>query len=245
VQISDPIVQLDHVSRHFGERDKKTIALDDVSLSVAPGTFVAIMGATGSGKSTLLNCAAGLERADSGTIQLVGKNTTRMHEARLTRLRRDNLGVVFQSYNLLSELTVKQNALLPVRLGAKQSRELDDVLAAVGLDGMGHKRVGELSGGQKQRVAIARTLITAPPLIFADEPTGALDPTTGSHVMQLLREAVSTGGQTIVMVTHDPHAAAVTDRLILLKAGRIVDDRPTPDAETIARLLADTTERNA
>ncbi|HSX30163.1 MAG TPA: ABC transporter ATP-binding protein [Candidatus Saccharimonadales bacterium] len=245
MEASLPAVQLGHVSRHFGERDKKTIALDDVSLSIMPGTFVAIMGATGSGKSTLLNCAAGLERSTSGTVQLLGKDITRMGEARLTRLRRDNLGVVFQSYNLLTELTVTQNVLLPVRLGAKQRRELGEVLAAVGLTGMGHKPVGELSGGQKQRVAIARILVTAPPIIFADEPTGALDPTTGSHIMQLLRSAVTANGHTIVMVTHDPHIAAVTDRLVLLKAGRIVDDRQTPDANTIAKLLADTTARNA
>lgn len=245
MQTPSPIVQLDHVSRHFGERNKKTIALDDVSLNIMPATFVAIMGATGSGKSTLLNCAAGLERPASGNIRLLDKDTTRMHEARLTKLRRDTLGVVFQSYNLLSELTVKQNVLLPVRLGAAQRCELSEVLLAVGLGGMEHKRVGELSGGQKQRVAIARILVTAPSLIFADEPTGALDPTTGSHIIQLLRDVVSRDGRTVVMVTHDPRAAAATDRLLLLKAGRIVDDRTTPDAETIAQLLAATTERTA
>jgi putative ABC transport system ATP-binding protein len=215
-------------------------ALRDVSLRVPAGTFVAVMGATGSGKSTLLHCAAGLDRPTSGVVTLAGRNVTRMREASLTRLRRDRVGFVFQSYNLLSELTVRQNVLLPTRLGGRRvsQDELAEVLADVGLVGKDDQRVGELSGGQQQRVAVARALVTRPAVVFADEPTGALDPTTGARVLGLLRDAVDRLGVTVVMVTHDPVAARVSDRLLLLRDGRLVADGPTPDAATIATRLA-------
>jgi putative ABC transport system ATP-binding protein len=150
---------------------------------------------------------------------------------------------VFQSYNLLSGLTVEQNVLLPCRLGVKEHRELGDVLDAVGLSGFEHRPVGALSGGQRQRVAIARALVTRPSVIFADEPTGALDPTTGSHMLGLLRAAVDRDGVSVMMVSHDPRAAAVGDRLMLLQAGRSVFDGPTPEVETIASMLADVSQR--
>ena len=234
-----PVVAVDAVSRCYGPRETGVWALRDVSLRVAAGSFVAVMGATGSGKSTLLHCAAGLDRPTSGTVTLVGRDVTRMREAALTRLRRDRVGIVFQSYNLLSELTVAQNVLLPSRLGGPAVRrdELERLLAAVGLSGLGGRPVGELSGGQRQRVAVARALVTRPAVIFADEPTGALDPTTGAHVLGLLRTAVDRDGVTVVMVTHDPTAAAVSDRLVLLRSGRVVADLATPDAATIAARL--------
>ncbi|MEU4424312.1 ABC transporter ATP-binding protein [Actinoplanes sp. NPDC024001] len=229
-------VELNEVSRRYTRRG--TLALNSVSLAVPAGTFVAVMGRTGSGKSTLLQCAAGLDRPTSGTVRLAGQNITRMRERALTRLRRERIGFVFQSYNLLSELTVGQNVRLPGQLGAPRTRGVDDVLEAVGLAGLGRRPVGELSGGQRQRVALARALITSPAVIFADEPTGALDPTTGAQVLRLLRDAVDRDGVTVVMVTHDPVAAAWSDRLVLLRDGTVAADDPTPDAAAVAQRLA-------
>ena len=227
------VLTLSGVARRFGS----TTALHEIDLTVPPGRFVAIMGATGSGKSTLLHCAAGLDRPTAGRVELAGHALRRMSEGRLTRLRRDRVGFVFQSYNLLSELTVAQNVALPTRLGGPRKYRVDEVLAAVGLAGLGRRPVGELSGGQKQRVAVARALVTGPSVIFADEPTGALDPTTGGQILRLLREAVDRDGVTIVMVTHDPAAAAWTDRVILLRHGSIVADGPAGDAPHIADRL--------
>jgi putative ABC transport system ATP-binding protein len=232
----DLAVELNAVSRRYGRRG--TLALDNVSLAVPAGSFVAVMGATGSGKSTLLQCAAGLDRPTHGTVRLAGQEISRMRERALTRLRRERVGFVFQSYNLLSELTVGQNVRLPAQLGAPRVRQVDDVLDAVGLAGFGRRPVGALSGGQRQRVALARALVTAPAVIFADEPTGALDPTTGSQVLRLLRETADRDGVTVVMVTHDPVAAAWSDRLVLLRAGSIAADDRTPDAPAVAARLA-------
>jgi putative ABC transport system ATP-binding protein len=237
VEVSNDVVRLEDVSCRFGVGAGAVVASDGVSVQVSPGSFVVVMGATGSGKSTLLNCAAGLIRPTAGLVWLAGRRIDGMGERALTQLRRDEVGFVFQSYNLLSELTVAQNVLLPRRFGARRSRPLGEVLEAVGLSGFGDRRVGELSGGQRQRVAIARALSTRPRVVFADEPTGALDPSTGAHVLGLLRRAVDGEGVTVVMVSHDPHAAAVSDRLLLLRSGRLVDDRPTPDAATIAERL--------
>ena len=233
----DTVVQLTGVSRSYRTGARETVALDDVSLDVAAGEFVAVMGATGSGKSTLLHCAAGLERPSAGTVRLVGRDLGRLGEAARTRLRRDSVGVVFQSYNLLSELTVAQNVLLPQRLGGPRARPLAEVLASVGLAGTEQRPVGELSGGQRQRVAVARALAADPAVVFADEPTGALDPTTGAQVVGLLRTAVDTRAVAVVLVTHDPRVAACSDRLVLLRAGALVSDGPTPDVATIAEEL--------
>jgi len=231
----DDVLELTGVTRRFGRAGP--VALRDVSLRVPAGSFVSVMGATGSGKSTLLHCAAGLDRPTAGTVRLAGRDISRMRERTLTRLRRDRIGFVFQSYNLLSELTVRQNVLLPFRLGGPRGRPLAEVLARVGLAGLERRPVGELSGGQRQRVAIARALVTAPEVVFADEPTGSLDPTTGGQVLRLLGDAVHRDGLTVVMVTHDPLAAAVSDRLVLLRDGRLVADSPTPDAAEIAARL--------
>jgi putative ABC transport system ATP-binding protein len=229
-------VELTGVSRRYGRRG--ALALDNVSLAVPAGSFVAVMGATGSGKSTLLQCAAGLDRPTHGSVRLAGHEISRMRERALTRLRRERVGFVFQSYNLLSELTVGQNVRLPGQLGAPRARTVDEVLDAVGLGGLARRPVGALSGGQRQRVALARALVTAPAVIFADEPTGALDPTTGAQVLRLLREAVDRDGVTVVMVTHDPVAAAWSDRLVLLRSGTIAADDHTPDAPAVAARLA-------
>jgi putative ABC transport system ATP-binding protein len=232
------VVELDRVGRTFPSGETSSIiALDDVTLSIAAGTFVAVMGATGSGKSTLLHCAAGLDRPTSGTVRLCDRDLGRMSERALARVRRERVGFVFQSYNLLSGLTVEQNVLLPHRLGARLAMTLADALGHVGLLGTEHRPVCELSGGQRQRVAVARALVTEPSVVFADEPTGALDPTTGHHILELLRSAVDERAVTVVMVTHDPLAASVSDRLVLLRSGRVVADRVTPDAATIAAEL--------
>jgi putative ABC transport system ATP-binding protein len=232
-------IALDHVWCRFGSADEEVVALADFSGVIGAGEFVAVMGATGSGKSTLMNCAAGLERPTQGVVRLLGEDIGGMSERALSRFRRDHVGFVFQSYNLLSGLTVEQNVLLPWRLGAKQHRELGDVLASVGLSGFEDRPVGVLSGGQRQRVAIARAMVTRPSVIFADEPTGALDPTTGSQMLGLLRAAVDRDGVSVMMVSHDPQAAAVSDRLMLLRAGRLVFDGPTPGVNKIASMLAE------
>jgi putative ABC transport system ATP-binding protein len=234
--VSD-VVELDRVGRTFGSGEGSITALAEVSLSISAGTFVAVMGATGSGKSTLLHCAAGLDRPTRGTVRLCDRDLGRMSERALAHLRRERIGFVFQTYNLLSELTVDQNVLLPHRLGAPLAMTVADVLGHVGLVGTEHRPVGELSGGQRQRVAVARALITGPEVVFADEPTGALDPTTGHHILGLLRSAVDERGVTVVMVTHDPLVAAVSDRLVLLRDGRVAADRATPDVATIAAEL--------
>ncbi len=185
----------------------------------------------------MLHCAAGLDRPTGGTVRLFGAELGRMGERGIARLRRDRIGFVFQSYNLLSGLSVEQNVLLPHRLGGRLAMSVADALGHVGLSGTERRPVGELSGGQRQRVAVARALITGPEVVFADEPTGALDPTMGRHILDLLRTAVDERAVTVVMVTHDPLAASVSDRLVLLRAGRIVGDRDTPDAATIAAEL--------
>jgi putative ABC transport system ATP-binding protein len=231
------VVDLDRVQRIFPTSGGSITAIDGVNVSIGAGSFVAVMGATGSGKSTLLHCAAGLDRPTNGTVRLCGHDVGRMSERALAHLRRRRVGFVFQSYNLLSELTVEQNVLLPHRLGAPLAMAVAEALGHVGLGGTERRPVGELSGGQRQRVAMARALVTGPEVVFADEPTGALDPTTGQQILQLLRAAVDDRGVTVVMVTHDPLAAAVSDRLILLRAGRVVVDTDTPDAATIATEL--------
>jgi len=230
----DSVISLASVSRRY---PRGVRALRDVSLDVPAGQFVAVMGETGSGKSTLLHCAAGLDRPDGGRVRLAGQDITRMREARLTRLRRGRAGFVFQAYNLLSELTVRQNVALPVRLGGPRARTVDEVLDQVGLAGLGERPVGELSGGQRQRVAVARALVTAPAVIFADEPTGALDPATGARILALLRAAADRDRVAVLMVTHDPVAAAWSDRLVLLREGAVVDDGPASDAAGIAERL--------
>ncbi|MEV0089977.1 ABC transporter ATP-binding protein [Streptomyces sp. NPDC050738] len=198
-------------------------ALDGVDLDFGTGTFTAVMGPSGSGKSTLLQCAAGLDRPTSGVVEVGGTPLTGLSERRLTLLRRERIGFVFQSFNLMPSLTAAQNVALPLKLAGKRpsKAEIRDALGRVGLEGRAGHRPGELSGGQQQRVALARALITRPTVLFGDEPTGALDTTTGAEVMSMLRELVDRDGQTIVMVTHDPAAAEYADRLVRLVDGRV------------------------
>jgi putative ABC transport system ATP-binding protein len=233
-------VSLHEVRKVHGRGDGAVVALAGVSLALAPGSFTAIMGPSGSGKSTFLNVAAGLDRPTSGTVTLGGTDLARLTERKLTILRRKRIGFVFQAFNLLPSLTVAQNIALPLRLDGHRARRsaVRDVAARVGLDKRLRNRPSELSGGQQQRVAIARALVTRPEVVFADEPTGALDRRTGREVLALLREVVDADGHTVVMVTHDPAAAAYADRVILLADGRVAGALQAPSAEDVAEHLA-------
>jgi putative ABC transport system ATP-binding protein len=230
-------VEMRGVTKRYGHAENAVTALDQVDARFVPGTFTAVMGPSGSGKSTLLHCAAGLDRVTSGEVLIDGVPIGGLGERALTRLRRSRVGFVFQAFNLVPALTAAQNVVLPLRLAGRkpQSGEVAAMLAEVGLAERAGHRPTELSGGQQQRVAIARALVTRPAVIFADEPTGALDARSGIEVLRLLRTAVDRHGQTIVMVTHDPVAAAHADRVLFLADGRVVDDLTGPvGAEKIA-----------
>jgi putative ABC transport system ATP-binding protein len=233
-------VALRGVSRTYGSGTAAVRAVDHVDVDFRRGTWTAVMGPSGSGKSTLLHCGAGLERVDSGQVLLGGTDITFASDADLTALRRDRIGFVFQSFNLIGSLTAEQNVALPLRLAGRRpaKAEVRAVLAAVGLGDRARHRPRELSGGQQQRVAIARAMVTRPEVLFADEPTGALDSNAARTVLDLLRAMVD-AGQTIVMVTHDPAAAARADAAVFLRDGRIVDRLVRPTARTVAdRLVA-------
>ena len=237
---STTAVALRDVCKVYGRGEGAVVALDGVSASLLPGSFTAIMGPSGSGKSTFLNVAAGLDRPDSGSVALGGTGLENLSERRLTILRRERIGFVFQAFNLLPSLTVAQNIALPLRLDGRRPRRsaVREIAARVGLDRRLGNRPSQLSGGQQQRVAIARALITRPEVVFADEPTGALDSGTGHGVLALLREVVDSGGHTVVMVTHDPVAAAYADRVILFADGRVAGTLDAPSASQVAERLA-------
>ena len=241
-QTKTPAVALEGVSKTYGRGGAMVRALDDVSLEFAPRTFTAIMGPSGSGKTTLLQCAAGLDRPDEGAVCIAGTDLAGMRERSLARLRRRHVGFVFQSFNLMPSLTAAQNVLLPLRLAGEHPRRrvAGDALARVGLDrDRASARPAELSGGQQQRVAIARALVTEPKVIFADEPTGALDRGTARDVLTMLREATDGYGRTLIMVTHDPVAAAFADRVVFLADGRITGELVAPDADAIAERMTE------
>jgi putative ABC transport system ATP-binding protein len=238
--IEAPAVALRDVRKVHGQGDGAVVALDGVSTELAQGSFTAIMGPSGSGKSTLLHVAAGLDTPTSGTVVLGDTELARLSERRLTILRRERIGFVFQAFNLMPSLTVAQNISLPLRLDGRRLRrsEVHEAAARVGLGERLRHRPSQLSGGQQQRVAIARALVTRPEVVFADEPTGALDTRTGRDVLELLREVVDRDGHTVVMVTHDPVAASYADRVILLADGRIVGMLDAPGADEVAERLA-------
>jgi putative ABC transport system ATP-binding protein len=233
-------IRLAGVTRTYGAGDAAVTALHDLTLSFPAGTFTAVMGPSGSGKSTLLQCAAGLDRPTSGSVLLGATDLTALTETRLTLLRRERIGFVFQSFNLLPALTAEQNVALPLRLaGRRPARaQVRDALARVGLADRAKHRPGELSGGQQQRVAIARALITQPEVLFGDEPTGALDSTTGREVLAMLRTMVDERRQTIVMVTHDAVAASYADRVVFLTDGRLDGELESPTAAAVAARMA-------
>ncbi|MFC9977091.1 ABC transporter ATP-binding protein [Spirillospora sp. NPDC127200] len=225
-------VRLEEVSRTYG----KVRALDGVSWAFPRGGFTAVMGPSGSGKSTFLQCASGLDRPTRGTVRIGDVDLGGLSETKRTRLRRDRVGFVFQAFNLIPSMDVEQNITLPLRLaGRKPDREwLAEVVGRVGLGDRLRHRPAELSGGQQQRAAIARALITRPEVVFADEPTGALDPRTAREVLRLLRETVDRTGQTLLLVTHDPVAASWADSVVFLSAGRIVDELVSPSPAAVS-----------
>nr|SBO92957.1 Methionine ABC transporter ATP-binding protein [Nonomuraea gerenzanensis] len=232
------------LTKVYGQGDAQVHALRGVNVAFATGAFTAIMGPSGSGKSTLMHCLAGLDAATSGTVHIGDVELTGLSDKRLTLLRRERIGFIFQAFNLLPTLTAEQNIRLPLDIAARQADQVlfDKVIETVGLrDRLSH-RPTELSGGQQQRVAVARALISKPQVIFADEPTGNLDSRSGAEVLSFLRASVRELGQTIVMVTHDPVAASYADRVVFLRDGELVTElaAPTPQSvlDTLVRLEA-------
>jgi putative ABC transport system ATP-binding protein len=232
-------VRLDAVSKVYGRGNGAVRALREVTVSLPSGTFTAVMGPSGSGKSTLLHVAAGLDRPTNGRVSLGSTDLSKLNATRLTELRRDRIGFVFQAFNLVPALTVEQNVTLPLRLAGRRAdpRAVTGVLDRVGLSDRRRHRPSELSGGQQQRVALARALVTEPEVLFADEPTGALDLRTGREVLGLFREAVDNLDQTVVMVTHDPAAASYADSVLFLADGQVVDGLRDPTAEAVAERM--------
>ncbi|SEK26208.1 ABC transporter ATP-binding protein [Streptacidiphilus jiangxiensis] len=233
---SDAALRLEGVTKEYRRGGRGVRALDGITLGVARGSFTAVMGPSGSGKSTFLHCAAGLDRPTSGRVHIGDTSLDGMNETRLTELRRRRIGFVFQAFNLIPALSVRQNVELPLRLAGERldRRWQDEILARVGLEGRAGHRPAELSGGQQQRVAIARALITRPDVVFGDEPTGALDTVTARQILSLLRSCVDETGQTVVMVTHDPVAASYADTVLFLADGRIAGQLDHPGADQVA-----------
>jgi putative ABC transport system ATP-binding protein len=236
---ANELVQAHEVSRRYGEGEAAVDALREVSVGFPAGRFAAIMGPSGSGKSTLMHVLAGLDRPTAGTVTLDGVELTGLDDRRLTQLRRDRVGFIFQTFNLLPVLSAEENILLPLSIaGRKPDQEwFDRLIDTIGIrDRLSH-RPAEMSGGQQQRVAVARALISRPAVVFADEPTGNLDSKASGDVLALLRQAVDDFGQTVVMVTHDAHAASFADRLLVLADGRIVHDGESASAEQALDLM--------
>jgi putative ABC transport system ATP-binding protein len=219
----------------YGSGDTEVRALDGVSVEFASGRFTAIMGPSGSGKSTLMHCVAGLDELTSGTVTIAGTSLTGLGDKALTEVRRDNVGFVFQAFNLIPTLNALENITLPMDLAGRKPDQawLDQVVSTVGLGNRLNHRPSELSGGQQQRVAVARALASQPKIIFADEPTGNLDSRAGAEILGFIQSAVQTMGQTVVMVTHDPTAAAYADRVLFLADGQIVGEQDDPTVEQI------------
>ena len=232
--------RVEGLTKVYGSGETRVVALDDVTVDLYAGEFTAIMGKSGSGKSTLMHCAAGLDSATSGHVYLGDVDLTTLGERHLTELRRDRIGFVFQAFNLIPTLTAEENIALPAAIAGRRPDPawFDEVVDTVGLrDRLGH-RPSELSGGQQQRVACARALVARPEVVFADEPTGNLDSTSGGEVLGFLRRVVDSHGQTVVMVTHDPGAASHTDRVVFLEDGRVVDELREPTTERVLDRMA-------
>ncbi len=233
VERTGPVVTASGVSRRYGEGDTAVTALRDVSVDLDRGKLTAVMGPSGSGKSTLMHILAGLDKPSDGSVTVEGIEITKLNDTELTRLRRDKIGFVFQFFNLLPMLTARENILLPMSIAGREPdpQWFDTVIDETGLRDRLTHRPAELSGGQQQRVAIGRALLSRPTVLFADEPTGNLDSNSSEEILALLRRSVDTVGQTVVIVTHDPKAAAIADRLLFLSDGHIVKDigRSTED----------------
>ena len=233
------IVSTADLRRTYGEGETAVHALAGVTLDFPAGQYTAIMGPSGSGKSTLMHLLAGLDRPTSGTVEIEGEELSKLDDAGLTRLRRDRLGFVFQAFNLVPVLTALENITLPLTLAGRKPDQawLDELIETVGLRDRLTHRPSELSGGQQQRVAVARALVHRPAVLFADEPTGNLDSHSSEEVLGLLRRAVDEFGQTVIMVTHEPVAAAVASRLVVLDDGKVVHDGAGKDAAGVLDLM--------
>ena len=232
--------RVEGLSKVYGSGENRVVALDDVTLDLYAGEFTAIMGKSGSGKSTLMHCAAGLDEASAGHVFVGDVDLTTLKERALTELRRDRIGFVFQAFNLVPTLTARENIVLPAAIAGREpdAAWFDEVVDTVGLrDRLGH-RPSEMSGGQQQRVACARALVGRPDIVFADEPTGNLDSTSGAEVLGFLRRVVDTHGQTVVMVTHDPGAASWTDRVVCRAGGEVVVGLREPTPELVLEKMA-------
>jgi putative ABC transport system ATP-binding protein len=240
-----PVVSARDVTRRYGEGDTAVQALRGVSLEVASGKLTAVMGPSGSGKSTLMHILAGLDKPTQGKVTVAGTEITELNDTQLTRLRREHIGFIFQFFNLLPMLTARENIVLPLDLAGAKSKNgwVEELSAKVGLTDRLSHRPAELSGGQQQRVAIARALVSRPTVMFADEPTGNLDSTTSGEILELLRESVTSFGQTTVMVTHDAHAAAIADRVLFLADGKIVRDIGPCSAHRILEVIEEVSGR--
>jgi putative ABC transport system ATP-binding protein len=226
-QVNGHVVEATDVTRRYGEGETAVDALRGVSLIVDQGELVAVMGPSGSGKSTLMHILAGLDKQTTGDVKIAGSDIAKLSDTELTKLRRQEVGFVFQFFNLLPMLTAEENVVLPLSIAGEKpdSAWLADLLEKTGLRDRKTHRPSELSGGQQQRVAIARALVSKPAIVFADEPTGNLDSKTSGEILDLMRDSVDSYGQTTVMVTHDPRAAAIADRVLFLADGLIVEDR--------------------
>ena len=237
------VVAADSLTRRYGEGESAVDALRGVNLNVMSGELSAVMGPSGSGKSTLMHILAGLDQPTSGSVEIAGKDITKMGDNELTLLRREHIGFIFQFFNLLPMLTAEENILLPLSLaGEKPDREwVDELIGRVGLGDRRTHRPSELSGGQQQRVAIARSLVNRPTVLFADEPTGNLDSRTSGEILELLRGSVDDYGQTIVMVTHDAAAAAIADWTVFLADGRCVRDIGRSTAAEVSAAMSELT----
>jgi putative ABC transport system ATP-binding protein len=238
---TEQVVEAHELTRRYGEGDTAVDALRGVSLEVGRGKLTGVMGPSGSGKSTLMHILAALDIPTTGYVVLAGTRLGELSDTEITKLRRKDIGFIFQFFNLLPMLTAEENVVLPLTIaGEKPEKEwFDDLMKTVGLDDRRDHRPAELSGGQQQRVAIARALVSRPTVVFADEPTGNLDSKTSGEILELLRHSVDAYGQTIVMVTHDPRAAAIADRILFLADGLIVRDIPRSEpSEVIAAMEA-------
>jgi putative ABC transport system ATP-binding protein len=240
MSVNGAVVQATDLTRRYGEGEAAVDALQGVSLAVQPGELVAVMGPSGSGKSTLMHLLAALDKPTAGSVSIAGQDVGSLNDGEVTLLRRNHIGFVFQFFNLLPMLDAEDNIKLPLSIaGEKPDPEFfEDLLKRVGLADRRSHRPSELSGGQQQRVAIARALVSKPTVIFADEPTGNLDSQTGADILELLRSSAKELDQTMVMVTHDPNAATIADRILFLADGRIVEELPRSGANEILAAMA-------
>jgi putative ABC transport system ATP-binding protein len=233
------VVAAHGLSRRYGEGETAVDALRDVSLEVAEGKLTAVMGPSGSGKSTLMHILAGLDTPTSGEVSIAGTVITKLNDTDLTKLRRKHIGFIFQFFNLLPMLNAEENVVLPLSIAGEKPEEawVDELMKRIGLADRSTHRPSELSGGQQQRVAIGRALVSRPTIVFADEPTGNLDSKTSEEILKLVRDSVNTYGQTTVMVTHDPQAAAIADRILFLSDGLIVKDLGPSEPHEILNVM--------